>query len=375
MDEVTTIAAAFSFSGFATDPLHVSSSATALGQIGLANAFGNAANLASLSGGTALAATPAGNAVAPQQTVKTLANILAPCVNSTGPGSSACMSLFSNAENGSVAPTDTATAAINIAHNPGANIAALYALPNAAAPFTPTLTSQPNDFNLPLVFSGYGLADPVAVAIDGSGNAWIANGGTNNSVSVLSGTGEVLSGNSGYTGGGLNNPAGIAIDTAGNAWIANKTGASVTELTGYGTPMSGTTGYTGGGITSPVGVAIDGSGNAWIANSGTNSVTELSSAGAIRSGTSGYTGGGLSNPSSVAIDGSGNVWITNGTSGAFELSGSGGVLSGPNGYVKGGFPGITSMIRITSSSPPTGGVSSIPRGLRVSACSWTSKEP
>jgi len=36
--------------------------------------------------------------------------------------------LFSNAKNGSTAPTDTVTAALNIAHNPTANIGTLFGL-------------------------------------------------------------------------------------------------------------------------------------------------------------------------------------------------------------------------------------------------------
>jgi len=61
MDEVSTIAAAYSFAGFATDAVHVSSSGTALAQTGIANAFANAANVETLGTGAALATTPAGN--------------------------------------------------------------------------------------------------------------------------------------------------------------------------------------------------------------------------------------------------------------------------------------------------------------------------
>ncbi len=51
VNEVSTIAAAYAFAGFATDATHVSSSGTALAQIGIANAFANSANLYNLSGG------------------------------------------------------------------------------------------------------------------------------------------------------------------------------------------------------------------------------------------------------------------------------------------------------------------------------------
>ena len=58
INEVTTIAAAYAIAGFATDVTHVASSGTPLAQTGIANAFANAANLASLSGGQAYATTP-----------------------------------------------------------------------------------------------------------------------------------------------------------------------------------------------------------------------------------------------------------------------------------------------------------------------------
>ena len=53
VNEVSTIAAAYAFAGFATDAVHVSSSGTVLAQTGIANAFANAANLETLSTGVA----------------------------------------------------------------------------------------------------------------------------------------------------------------------------------------------------------------------------------------------------------------------------------------------------------------------------------
>ena len=99
VNEVSTVAAAYAMAGFATDALHVGSSGTALAQMGIANAFANAANLETIGTGVALATTPAGNGTVPQAEINTLANILAACVNSNGTGS-ACSTLFANAEIG-----------------------------------------------------------------------------------------------------------------------------------------------------------------------------------------------------------------------------------------------------------------------------------
>jgi PKD repeat protein len=344
VNEVSTIAAAYAFAGFATDATHVSSSGTALAQLGIANAFANAANLATLSTGTALATTPAGNGTVPQTEINTLANILASCVNS----GSSCSTLLSTATADGTAtgtkPTDTATAAINIAHNPGANIAALYGLASTAV-FTPKLSAVPNDWTVVLTFSGGGLANTEGLAVDGTGNIWVVDS-SNNSVTKLSSSGSFLSGASGYTGGGLYSPKSIAIDLAGNGWVVNNYGpfnlgnASVTEFSNSGSILSGLSGFKAGGLSGPDGIAIDGSGDAWITNYWTNSVTELSNSGSVLSGATGYTGGSINDPIFVAIDGSGNVWITNGIGGSVvKLANSGNILSGTNGYTGGGLNG------------------------------------
>ena len=132
MNEVSTVAAAYAMAGFATDATHVGSSGTALALTGIANAFANAANLETLGTGVALATTPAGNGTVPQAEINTLGNILAACVNSTGgdgpPSLRRATTLFTNALSSGTTgtlPTDTATAAINIAHNPGVNVASV----------------------------------------------------------------------------------------------------------------------------------------------------------------------------------------------------------------------------------------------------------
>lgn len=47
----------------------------------------------------------------------------------------------------------------------------------------------------------------------------------------------LLSGNGYYRSGGINGPYGIAIDGSGDAWIANLSGNSVTEMVGVATPV------------------------------------------------------------------------------------------------------------------------------------------
>lgn len=315
VNEVSTIAAAYAMAGFASDATHVSSSSTALAKTGIANAFANAANLAGISTGAALTTTPGGNGTVPQSEINTLANILAACINSTGPVSTACTTLLGDAlSSGSTGttPTDTATAAINLAHYPGTSVAAVYALSTGPPPFSPALAAVPKDFAVALKFTGGGIGSsgPNAIAIDASSNVWVISTAAN-TVSEFSSNGVALSGSSGYTGGGMQAPEGIAIDLSGNLWAANNS-SGISKFSSTGAAISPTPfGYTGGGISGPAAVAVDGAGNVWIGNDTTfqPSASKLSSSGGALSGSSGYMGGGIIDAISVAIDASGNAWF------------------------------------------------------------------
>jgi streptogramin lyase len=339
VNEVTTIAAAYAMAGFATDATHVSSSGTPLALTGIAHAFANATNLANITTGAALTTTPAGNGTVPTANINTLADILASCINSTGPASTPCSTLLSTAlANGSsgTQPTDTATTALNIAHNPGLNVAALYALVTAQSPFQPTLGAAPNDFTLGLYLTGGGLNFPWGIAIDSSGNVWTANSGYNN-VSEFSSSGTPLSPSTGFTSADLNGPRSVAIDSFGNAWFANYFGSSITKFSPSGGVLSGNTGFIGGGLNTPMGIAIDGTDNVWVANyDQLVGVTKLSNSGTALSPPGGFTGGGLYGGASIAIDNSGNAWIGNVGAGVAELSNAGTPLSPTSGYTGGG---------------------------------------
>jgi streptogramin lyase len=87
----------------------------------------------------------------------------------------------------------------------------------------------------------------MAVAIDGSGSAWVTNNG-NSSITKLTNTGVAASGSSGYTGGVMSAApqGGLAIDGSGNVWVtlgqeANGSQypfvSNVTEFIGAATPV------------------------------------------------------------------------------------------------------------------------------------------
>ena len=336
LNEISTVATAYAISGFATDALHVSTASSTLAQTDLANAFSSATNLETLGTGVALATTPGGNGTVPATTINTLADILSACINSTGPTSSACSTLFSNAKNGSTTPTDTATAAINIAHNPGANVATLYGLlPTTGAPFVPTLAKPgPNDWTISIVYTGGGIDYSPGVAIDKSGNVWTTNY-ANNSISEFNTLGVPVSTSSGFTDAQLNGPYGIAIDSNGNIWTTNNSGITLSEYvpgTGFNR-----TGFTGGGLTVPGWIAIDKYGNIWIANTAT--VSEFSSAGVAKTTGTGDAAG-ISGPQVIAADTAGNVWIANEAGNTLaEYNGSTGVQNTGCSCTGGGLTG------------------------------------
>jgi hypothetical protein len=349
INEVTTIAAAYAIAGFANDATHVSSSGTALAQTGITNAFAAAANLASLTSGTALNNIPSGNASVPQSEINTLANLLAACIHSASSVSSGCTTLLSNTEAGNIVPTDSATAAINIAHSPASNVAALYALQSSSSPYSPALTTGPNDFSVAINFTTVVSGGTNGLAADAAGNIWLTNGLY--SLMTLSSTGSVLSGTNGYQD-GLYGPGFFAIDQVGNVWVGQYEVIlgppgpySLYEFSNSGELLSPSGGFTGGGLARDRAIAIDPANNIWVTNlAGTGSISKFSSAGVPLSGSTGFVSPGMAEPFNIAVDVQGNVWAGNGDSNAvIKLASDGSTLSGSTGFsdgVEGYSPGI-----------------------------------
>jgi ligand-binding sensor domain-containing protein len=156
---------------------------------------------------------------------------------------------------------------------------------------------------------GYAAATATTNLISTRGSVWIGN--SNKSLSTLDFSGDPISGSSGVAGGGLGSiagPLGLAIDSSGDVWVANNDGVS--KFSQQGVPMTSAA-YTSGGITNPVAVAVDGAGQMWAANSN-GTVSVLSNTGTAVSPSTGYSGTG-SKPAGIAIDITGSVWIPSST--------------------------------------------------------------
>lgn len=399
VNEVSTVATAYALAGYATDATHISSSNTALAATGVANAFNTIATLETLGTGVATTTTQGSNGTVPTSMINTLADILAGCINSTGSSSSQCSAVLGakSAGTSGTAPTDTATAAIYIAHNPWANIASLYSQLPSPAPFSPVLASAPNDFTLVVEYNGGGINYPRGIAVDASGNLWTCSNASSN-LSELSpvgvalspaatlassggypAAGATLSGSNGiaidstgsiwitnqsgnsiskiasdgqtganFIGGGLNLPAWIALDATGNVWVTNpgyafdgtpvNLAGSVSEFSSAGTAVSTSTGYVASGATSePEGIAADAAGHIWVADRGGNELTAYTASTHAVFGSSPFTGGGLDAPYGLAVDGSGHVWVGDDTDNFLsEFNASNGSAVSGTGYTGGG---------------------------------------
>jgi hypothetical protein len=169
--------------------------------------------------------------------INTIANILAACINDTSPFTTVCAPL-ATAIGGS--PTDTLQMAYYIATNPTHNISAVHGYGGASGPFqTPaSLASAPTDWTIGVTYGStsntgngtpYILGGPEVMAIDGSGNIWIANynGSTTGSPSApaygslteLSPTGQPMLNvlNTGQ----IIYPVGIVIDPSDNVYVSD----------------------------------------------------------------------------------------------------------------------------------------------------------
>ena len=313
VDEATTVAAVWAMQQFFAANGTVGASAT--NATGLGNAVAMARALVNTSTGTAPGVGFVRSATAPTAKVNTLANLLGVC---TADGSAAGCALVMTAVTGSggAAPADTLALAVAVAKAPAANVAALYQAAGggaAGAVFLPALAKAPLDWMLTLTYTGGGLMavdGPTALAIDASGNAWVANyGGV---VSAFSPVGVPLFA-SGISGGGLNSSYALAIDGSNNVWVTNGasgSGGSVAEISSTGQFLSGTAGYEGS-FAAPVEVAIDPNGTVWVVNTENATVTQLNSSGQTISAAGGYGSSALAFPGAIAIDASHNAWVGN----------------------------------------------------------------
>ena len=81
-------------------------------------------------------------------------------------------------------------------------------------------------------------------------------------------------------GSGFNFPIGVAVDGSGNVFVADYGNNAVKEIVALG-GFHSTVNTIGSGFSSPIGVAVDGSGNVFVADAGNNAVKEIVAVGGV----------------------------------------------------------------------------------------------
>ncbi len=185
------------------------------------------------------------------------------------------------------------------------------------------------------------LARPTGVALDGAGNLYIADLGNRRirkvdaagAISTVAGDGTYGFGGDGgaATAAQLISPIDVAVDGTGNLYIADlgnrrirkvDAAGAISTVAGDGTPGFGGDGgpATAAQLSGPYGVALDGAGNLYIADRNNHRIRKVDAAGVISTvagdGTYGFGGDGgpavaaqLDTPYGVAVDGAGNLYI------------------------------------------------------------------
>ncbi|MEI6395913.1 MAG: cadherin-like beta sandwich domain-containing protein, partial [Verrucomicrobiota bacterium] len=188
-------------------------------------------------------------------------------------------------------------------------------------------------------------------AVDASGNVYVADY-NNNRIRKVTRLGVVTT-LAGFTGGYLdstgtgaqfNNPAGVAVDGSGNVYVADMSnhrirkvtaGGVVTTLAGSGAAAFGDGTGTGAKFSYPTGVAVDASGNVYVADMGNQRIRKVTAGGVVTTfaGASyGYLDGTgteaqFAGPSGVAVDASGNVYVADKSNQRIRKVTAGGVVT------------------------------------------------
>jgi sugar lactone lactonase YvrE len=176
---------------------------------------------------------------------------------------------------------------------------------------------------------------PFGLAVDASGNIYVADTGNHKIrkitpagvVSTLAGSGSYGSTDGTGTAAIFAFPNGVALDASGNVYVADTNNNKIRKITSAGVVStfagSGTQGSIDGTGTAasfdyPTGVAVDASGNVYVADTFNNKIRKITPAGVVSTlagsgaqGSTDATGTAASfhYPAGVAVDAAGNVYV------------------------------------------------------------------
>jgi len=179
---------------------------------------------------------------------------------------------------------------------------------------------------------------PCGVAVDNSGNVYVADTenqrirkiSTDGNVATMAGNGSAIGGVDGKgSTATFNDPRGVAVDGSGNVYVADTDNDTIRKITPGGevTTLAGSAGHAGRSDGSanvarfygPYGIAVDHSGTVYLADTSNDTIRKITSTGVVstlagNAGSAGSNDGSGSgalfyNPQGVAVDGSGNVYV------------------------------------------------------------------
>jgi sugar lactone lactonase YvrE len=234
------------------------------------------------------------------------------------------------------------------------------------------------------------LTNPFGLAVDASGNLFIADSGNARIRKVAAGTGIITTvagtGTAGFNGDNqaatsalLNTPTGLALDPSGNLFIADRFNHRIRKVaagTGIITTVAGTgtDGFGGDGgpagsaqLNNPVGLALDPSGNLFIGDSFNHRIRRVAAGTGIittvaGTGTGGFGGDGgpagsarLANPFGPAVDASGSLFIADEANRRVRKVAAGtGIITTVAGTGAAGFAGDGGPATSAQLNPPAG---------------------
>jgi YVTN family beta-propeller protein len=143
---------------------------------------------------------------------------------------------------------------------------------------------------------------PVGIAMDGTGNIYVADDKTNTISKVTpGGTVSVFI----TADQGLDRPESIAFDAAGQLYVANSGNDTISVIT----PAGAVSAFVTGGIGVPMGLVLDAAGNLYVSDSAGNAIHKITPAGAVSVFSQDQNF--LNSPIGMAFDGKGNLYVAN----------------------------------------------------------------